>query len=306
MRPDPGFILAATGAAWLVAACTLLPGESAPHSPAPPVTVAIPAGEFLMGDATGAGGADEQPVHRVRVAAFELSAYEVTVGEFRRFVDATGYRTDAEQNANGRQGCAILDVGEAVPVYRTGTSWRDPGFAQTERHPVVCLSFADVQAYVAWLARATGENWRLPTESEWEYAARAGATGTFPWGEEVNDACRFANGADLTPGDDGRHWPLHLPCSDGQAHAAPVGQYAPNAWGLFDVIGNAWEWTADCYGPDFTRTPTDGSAFQASGCPKRVIRGGAWPYPASFLRIANRGGSPIAIRANDRGFRLAR
>jgi formylglycine-generating enzyme required for sulfatase activity len=258
-----------------------------------------------MGDATATGGADERPAHRVHVAAFELSPLEVTVGEYRRFVAATSYRTAAENNANGKQGCAVLDVGLAVPVYRVGTSWQDPGFPQTDRHPVVCLSFADVEAYIAWLARETGQPWRLPTEAEWEYAARAGTTGTFFWGESAIDTCRFANGADLTPGADGQSWPLQLDCSDGAAHTAPVGQYAPNPWGLYDMIGNAWEWTADCYRPDFTQAPTDGSAFLATECPKRTIRGGAWPYPASFLRVTNRGGSAVNIRANDRGFRLA-
>ena len=268
--------------------------------------ITLPAGDFLMGDITATGAADERPVHRVRVASFELAAVEVTVGEYRRFADATGYRTDAERDANGKQGCAILDVGMAVPAYRPGTSWRDPGFPQTDNHPVVCLSFADVDAYIAWLVRVTGEPWRLPSEAEWEYAARAGATATYPWGESDSDTCRFANGADLTPGADGRRWPMQLDCSDGNAHTAPVGQYAPNAWGFYDMIGNAWEWTADCYRPDFTQAPTDGTAFVAANCPKHTIRGGAWPYPAGFLRVTNRGGSPVNLRANDRGFRRAK
>jgi formylglycine-generating enzyme required for sulfatase activity len=289
----------------LLAACTVAPIDG-PQPPATaPVMVAIPAGEFLMGDAAATGGADERPVHRVRVAAFELSPFEVTVGAYRRFAVATDYRTDAETNAHGKQGCAVLDVGLAVPVYRAGASWRAPGFQQTERHPVVCLSFADVEAYIAWLARETGKPWRLPTEAEWEYAARAGTTGTYPWGESATEACRFVNGADQTPGPAGQCWPLQLDCSDGQAYTARVGQYLPNPWGLYDMLGNAWEFTADCYRRDFSEVPNDGSAFLATECPRRAIRGGAWPYPASFLRVTNRGGSATNIRANDRGFRLA-
>lgn len=304
---DPDFspALIATCTALLLAACTVASTDLSQLPETPPTMVAIPAGEFLMGDAASTGGADELPVHWVRVAAFELSPYEVAVGEYRRFTNVTGYRTDAETNAHGKQGCAVLDVGLAVPVYQAGTSWRDPGFVQTDRHPVVCLSVADVEAYIAWLARDTGQPWRLPTEAEWEYAARAGTTGTYPWGESATEACRFANGADLTPGTEGQSWPLQLDCRDGAAHTAPVGDYVPNPWGLYDMIGNVWEWTADCYRPDFRQAPIDGSAFVVTECPKRTIRGGAWPYPASFLRVTNRGGSSVTIRANDRGFRLA-
>jgi formylglycine-generating enzyme required for sulfatase activity len=267
--------------------------------------VPIPAGAFAMGDLAGEGGGDELPIRRVVVPAFALTETEVTVAQFRIFADATGYRTDAERDAGGREGCAVLDVGEASPVYRAGMSWREPGYTQSEAHPVVCLSYADVAAFVDWLAQATHRPFRLPTEAEWEYAARAGSTTRFPWGDEAAEACRYANGADLTPGDGGKAWPLHVDCSDGHAHAAPVGAYAPNAFGVRDMIGNVWEWTADCYHPDFSGAPADASAWVEPGCAKRTIRGGGWPYPASFLRSANRGGSNAGLRANDRGFRVA-
>jgi formylglycine-generating enzyme required for sulfatase activity len=290
----------------LLVLCCSSPATGDATAPATPALRPIPAGTYLMGDASAGGSADEQPAHTVHIEAFELGTYEVTVGEYRRFTEAAGYRTDAEKNSGGRAGCAILDVGVAMPAYREGTSWRSPGFAQTEEHPVVCLSYADVEAYIDWLKRESGQAWRLPTEAEWEYAARAGSTTAFPWGDSATDACRYANGADLTPTPNGASWPLKLDCSDGAIYTAPVGHYAANPWGLHDMIGNAWEWTADCYAPGYTQAPDDGSAVTLPACPKRSIRGGGWPYPASFLRVTNRGGSAATLRANDRGFRLAR
>jgi formylglycine-generating enzyme required for sulfatase activity len=268
--------------------------------------VDLTGGRFRMGDVAGDGGGDERPVHEVVVAPFGLATTEVTVGQFARFVAATGYRTDAESDAGGKAGCAVLDVGVAMPEYRAGTSWRDPGFPQDERHPVVCLSFADVQAFIVWLSGETGRVFRLPTEAEWEYAARAGSETAFPWGADADEACAYANGADETPGPAGQLFPQRLGCRDGYVHTAPAGSFRPNAFGLQDMIGNAWEWTADCYHRDYAGAPADGRAWVEAGCGKRVIRGGGWPYPAGFLRTANRGGSAATLRANDRGFRLAR
>lgn len=298
--------------ATVLATAALASCATPPAGPAAPgdrilagtVMVALPGGAFEMGQAAG-GGADERPVHRVHIPPFRLAETEVTVGQYRLFVEATGFQTDAERNAAGKPGCAVLDVGLASPTYRAGTSWRSPGFEQSEQHPVVCLSYADVQAFVEWLNAATGQAFRLPTESEWEYAARAGSADDFPWGINANDGCAFANGADETPDALGHTWPLRLDCRDGFAHAAPVGSFRPNAFGLRDMIGNAWEWTADCYHGNYAGAPTDGRAWVEPGCAKRSIRGGGWPYPASFLRSANRGGSSATLRANDRGFRLA-
>ena len=265
----------------------------------------IPAGEFRMGDVTGNGDPDELPVHTVSIRAFRLAKTELTVAEFRRFSDATGYQTDAERNANGRFGCIALDADPIKSVYVSGLSWRNPGFVQSERQPVVCVSYADVQAFIVWLNRETGPRYRLPTEAEWEYAARAGSGTTFVWGDDPQAACRYANAADNTPGPGGETWSQKIDCVDGFFHTAPVGMFKPNALGLYDMAGNAWEWTADCYQPTYAGAPTDGSAWSTPECPKRSIRGSAWPYPAGFLRVANRGGSNAELRANDRGFRLA-
>ena len=134
--------------------------------------VSIPGGTFRMGDLNGGGDDDEKPVHSVTVSAFMLGKYEVTVGQFRRFVEATEYRTDAERNAGGKDGCRIY-TGDGWS-WTWGRSWRSPGYAIDDKQPVVCVSWNDAQAFIAWLTEQTGESYRLPTEAEWEYAARAG------------------------------------------------------------------------------------------------------------------------------------
>ena len=290
-----------------LAACT---ASSPQRSPAQAILaglrmVALPGGEYRMGDVAGNGGGDEQPVHAVRVAPFMLAATEVTIGQYAAFAQATGYETDAERNADGKSGCAVLDVGVSMPANQSGTSWRNPGFPQSDDQPVVCLSFADVQAFIVWLSGETGQVFRLPTEAEWEYAARAGSEAAFPWGDDADAGCEFANGADETPGPTGKSWDQRIHCRDGYVYTAPVGSFRANAFGLHDMIGNVWEWTADCYHPNYQGAPGDGRAWVAPDCAKRSIRGGGWPYPAGFLRSSNRGGSNAKLRANDRGFRLA-
>ena len=142
--------------------------------------VNIPAGSFRMGDLSGEGYDWEKPVHSVRVPAFSMGKYEVTVGQFRRFVEATGYRTEAERNTDGTQGCSVHADGATGWELTAGTSWRNPGFSVGDNHPVVCVSWNDAQAFVKWLNSKAGGNFRLPTEAEWEYAVRAGSTYEVP------------------------------------------------------------------------------------------------------------------------------
>ncbi len=300
-------LLLAPCIAALVAGCGVVPASAPParQEVASLDMVAIPGGSFRMGDVTGDGDPDERPVHPVSIRPFALGRYEVTVAQFSLFAVATGYRTDAERNANGKSGCIALGAEPIKSTYREGLSWRAPGFAQAEREPVVCLSWSDTQAFIGWLNGATGRRFRLPTEAEWEYAARAGTATRYVWGDDLADACRNANGADDTPGPDGERWDQRLNCSDGYYHSAPVGSFAPNAFSLQDMAGNVWEWTQDCYLPSYADAPANGSARVTTDCAKRSIRGSAWPYPAGFLRVANRGGSNGELRANDRGFRLA-
>ena len=262
--------------------------------------VAIPAGSFRMGDLSGEGGDAEKPVHSVTVPAFSLGKYEVTVGQFRRFVEATGYRTEAERNTDGNQGCIAYtgDNWASTP----GTSWRNPGFSVGDKHPVVCVSWHDAQAYVKWLNGKAGGDFRLPTEAEWEYAARARSTTKYHFGNAEAQLCRYANHAD---GSTDFNW-KNESCSDGVGkRTAEVGRYQPNSFGLYDMHGNVWEWVEDCWNDSYAGAPSDGRAWTSGDCGQRVIRGGAWGDNPGALRSADRGWSTRSTRLGTVGFRLA-
>jgi len=186
-----------------------------------PKMVWIPASSFRMGDIQGGGSSDEQPVHRVSVGRFAMGQYEVTVGEFKRFVKATGYKTDAEKEGS----CWTLGENE-------GANWRSPRFSQSDKHPVVCVSWNDGVAYAEWLSQQTGQQYRLPTEAEWEYSARAGTKTNYWWGNEIG-----SNKANCSNGS----------CKDSFEYTAPVGSFAPNPFKLYDMLGNVWEWTCSEY-----------------------------------------------------------
>jgi len=200
-----------------------------------PQMVWIPAGSFRMGDIYGGGENDEKPVHRVSINRFAMSRTEVTVGEFRRFVNATGYKTDAEKGGS----CWTVSQNE-------GANWRSPRFSQSDKHPVTCVSWNDGVAYAEWLSQQTGQQYRLPTEAEWEYAARAGTETARYWGNDPDKACGYANVADKTAKQEYSNWSIHN-CTDGYAQTAPVGQFKPNKFGLYDMLGNLWEWTCSEY-----------------------------------------------------------
>ncbi len=271
-----------------------------------PPLAAIPAGTFTMGSSgteTVDQGADaarvgnERPVHAVKIArGFQLAVNEVTRAEFGRFVAATG---------RDMAGCANWENGGWVvhPEF----DWRHPGFEQADDEPVVCVSWLDASAYIAWLNARTGRSYRLPSEAEWEYAARAGHAGLHDWNDD-QQACRHANGADLAAASAQqlpRREGIVFDCNDGFAYTAPVGRFAANAFGLHDMLGNAWEWVADCYAPDYHDAPADGSARTGGDCGQRVLRGGSWKYPARTVRFAIRGPGRVAARTNNAGFRLA-
>jgi formylglycine-generating enzyme required for sulfatase activity len=192
----------------VVAPRTRSPGEVFTDCADCPEMVDIGAGSFTMGSVASEAGRDEDegPQCRVKMARpFALGRYEVKVGEFRRFVQATSHVTEAERNV-GNAGCYAYDDGDGKWDWRAGRSWRSPGFEQTDRHPVVCVSWNDVQAYVQWLGRLTGQGYRLASEAEWEYAARAGSITSRPWGDDPNDACRHANVTDQSKSPSGRNW----------------------------------------------------------------------------------------------------
>jgi len=270
-----------------------------------PEMVVIPAGQFLMGAAPGeeerANLAGEfrnrsQPQRRVAVKRFSAGRFEVTRGQYQAFAETTGRSSD---------GCFVWrGAGFEMDPEK---SWRNPGFAQDDKHPATCISWADASAYVAWLSQRTGRKYRLLTEAEWEYAARAGTTTSRFWGDEVNATCDYANGADRSaaarvPG--AGNWHV-ANCDDRYAYTAPVGSFRPNAFGLHDMLGNVEEWTQDCWNGDYRGAPVDGSAVVTGDCTMRAVRGGSWDDAPVGVPAAYRVGSPTTVRVYRRGFRVA-
>jgi formylglycine-generating enzyme required for sulfatase activity len=223
-----------------------------------------------------------------------VGRYLVTVAQFDRFVKATG------RNVFG--GCTV-DMAGTWGLGAT-RSYLDPAFPQTEEHPAVCVTWDDAKAFADWLSAQTGHRYRLLHEREFEYASRGGTTTARWWGDGQEDLCRHANGADQSfdranPGDP----KANLTCDDGYAGTSPVGRFPANPFGLHDMVGNAWEWTADCfrdnYDPATPQPPDD-------GCKRRAIRGGSWHNYPNVLRAANRFWLSPDNRSSSIGFRLAR
>ena len=269
--------------------------------------VVVPAGSFSMGSPGGEEGRKDRegPLHRVSLDGFALGKHEVSVGEFRRFVEATGYRTDAEKNT-GDSGCYAMDPNDGQWGWRAGRYWDSPGFSQSERHPAVCLSWNDATAYVKWLAQSTGKAYRLPSEAEWEYAARAGSITARPWGDDPNQACRNANVADQTKSPSGVTFNPKHECNDGVFFTAAVGSFLANGFGLHDMIGNALEWVGDCWNESYSGAPSDGSGWNSGDCGKRVVRGGSWYVVPALARSASRNWLDTTFRYVSSGFRPAR
>ena len=271
-----------------------------------PEMVVIPGGRFEMGAAPGEEEAEglqdqyrnrSQPGRMVGVGPFAAGRFEVTRGQYRAFVQATGREGT---------GCWVWNGKEFAKD--TGKSWRDPGYVQDDGHPVVCVSWEDAKAYTAWVTRRTGKTYRLLTEAEWEYAARAGTVTRRYWGDGRNGSCAYANAADRTaqrsvPGVSNLQV---AECDDGHAYTAPVGQFRANAFGLYDMLGNVSEWVEDCWNGSYSGAPTDGRAWTAGDCGRRVLRSGSWFTPPRFNRVAMRAASDREDRYDVRGFRVAR
>jgi len=265
-----------------------------------PQMVVVPAGEFTMGSPAAEPGrrAWEDPAHRVRIAyPLAVSKYPVTVYEFSRFQAETNYAVTNQ--------CQMFvdDKWEN----RLGCTWRDPGFPQADDNPVVALDWKDAKAYVAWLSKKTGHKYRLLSEAEYEYVNRAGTTTAYWWGNDPRTVCDHANGADL----DAKaaphfgEWQVN-DCHDGKVHAAPVGSFKPNPFGLYDTTGNTWSWVEDCWNDSYHGAPSDGSAWVTGICAQRVVRGGAWAELPPSLRSAKRGWNFDNIRFAMNSFRVAR
>jgi formylglycine-generating enzyme required for sulfatase activity len=280
-----------------------------------PELVVAPEGEFMMGStaaeiaAVSAERPDlakyfnwEGPQRKVAIGRrFAVGRSHVTRGAFAQFVAATGYKTEP--------GCYVHEGGEWKLDQRR--SWSSPGFEQTDRHPVVCVSWSDARAYAEWLSKLTGRSYRLLSEAEAEYAARATArpiqAPIYSFGNDPKDLCAQGNGASQTgAGTLGWERQQVAPCETGFIHTAPVASFKANAWGLHDVHGNAWSWTADCWNDSLAKAPADGSARTTGNCSRRVVRGGSWANGPRDLRSAVRDSNATGERSGNLGFRLAR
>jgi serine/threonine-protein kinase len=273
--------------------------------------VLIPAGEFMMGSpATDKDAQDvERPQHRVRITRpFYLGATEVTVGQFRRVVEASGYRTEAETDGKGGLGWNEANgTNERGPQY----TWRNPGFAQTDDHPVVNVSWNDAIAYCKFLTEMEGlkpnDGYRLPTEAEWEYACRAGTTSRYGFGDDPEMLALVGNVGDGTFRARYPNWDFAtIAARDGTINTAPVGRFRPNAFKLYDMHGNVYEWCLDGYDKNYYGQSPGADPPGPLQASARVVRGGAWHSRGTSARSANRTSAPPEDRHTGRGFRVAR
>lgn len=310
MTPELGQAEPASEPAPIPAAASEAPVPAAPPAPGttfrdcahcPDMTV-IPAGRFKMGSPRGQGFIDEWPEHEVSIPRdLAVGTYEITVGQFRAFAEATGYEPDA----------ACRTIGEDGWPNRPDRHWHKPGFDQTDDHPVLCVQWGDARGYIAWLNAQTGGGYRLLSEAEWEYAARAGTDTDYHFGTSADAICDYANVADQSVLKKFRTW-LVAPCRDEFIFTAPVGSFKPNPFGLYDMNGNLWEWVEDCYVDNYDGAPTDGSARHAENCRidakegARVLRGGAWSEGTRNLRSAARSRMNRNVRYYFYGFRVAK
>jgi formylglycine-generating enzyme required for sulfatase activity len=271
-----------------------------------PEMVVAPQGRFTMGAPAGEEETlPEQwrgrsaPQHLVTIRyRFAIGKFDVTRDEYAQFV--------AETNRPDSDSCITINASGTAFITING-NWRSPGFLQTGKDPAVCVSWDDAQAYVAWLNAKTGHVYRLPTEAEWEYAARAGTTTARYGSDNPMELCRYTNVGDLDygelhPGDSG----VNRACRDGYAFTSPAGRFPPNQFGLYDMLGNVMDWTEDCWNANYSGAPADGTAWLSGNCGLRIVRGGSWDMDLSGVRSANRRGPPTSTRNTSLGFRVAR
>ncbi|MFH1117271.1 MAG: formylglycine-generating enzyme family protein [Pseudomonadota bacterium] len=290
--------------------------------------VRVPAGEFLMGSDESPESLaldypnyprkrlvelkDEAPVHAVRITRpFYLGKYEVTVGQFRKFVETAGYRPESEADGTGGYGYnatydpAITEGGDAFEGRDPRYSWRNPGFRQTDDHPVVNITWNDAAAMAEWLSRVEGRRYRLPTEAEWEYACRGGTKTRYYAGNSPSTLSAIANTFDASAAPYWTRWKeFALPEDDGAAFTAAVGSFSPNAFGLYDMLGNVWEWVSDRYGETYyAESPLVDPTGPASGR-RRVRRGGSWHTWPLYVRSSFRNWNSPQTRYTLLGMRL--
>jgi formylglycine-generating enzyme required for sulfatase activity len=268
-----------------------------------PELVAIRSGKFAMGSSkedidSRIAAVNEGPQRDIVIkSTLAVGRFEVTRDQFETFVRSSGHKVGDT--------CWTLENNEPKP--RRNRTFRSPGFAQLGNHPVICVAWEDAAAYAAWLSRMTGKSYRLLSESEWEYIARAGTTTRFPIATSEADLCGYGNGADQSARAAAlpSTWDF-LPCKDGYARTAPAGSFKPNSFGVFDLMGNAWEWVQDCYADSLAAIPSDGAPSSAQDCQLHTVRGGAWSATARMLRVTVRGKAPANEGFDDVGFRIVR
>ncbi len=272
------------------------PGTVIRDCPTCPALTVLPPGRFKQGPAGAESGSTalERPLHWVMIAhPFAMSTNAVTVDEFRAFIAATG---------RDMQGCDTYD-GEWR--HRAENDWQNPGFDQAGSHPVTCASWNDAEAYAAWLSAKTGHRYRLPSASEWEYAARAGGDAVRPWNADGSGACASANVADASAARRYPGWTVFA-CDDGYVYTAPVGSFKASSFGLNDMLGNVFQWTEDCWHADYVGAPIDGSARLDGDCSEHELRGGSWFSTPSFVRADYRNHFGADYRTSTVGIRLVR
>ncbi len=296
-RPHPAAVVAPRPPPAVAAVAAVAPRDNSIHDcPTCPVMRMLPSGRFMQGndgDATGASSF-EKPAHRVVVGApFAMSVNDVTVGNFLEFATAT---------KRDLTGCNVYT---GAWHYDKAASWRAPGFTQDATHPVTCVSWDDAVAYAKWLSALSGHAYRLPSASEWEYAARAGSASIHPWLNDTAAACRYADVADASAARRFPGWTA-FPCDDHFVNTAPVGSFEANAFGLYDMLGNVFEWVQDCWHDDYTGAPSDGSARSDGSCAEHELRGGSWFTSPRYVSITYRNRFSPSYRSSTTGFRLVR
>jgi formylglycine-generating enzyme required for sulfatase activity len=268
--------------------------------------VVIPAGRFLMGSPKDEEGRfdTEGPQHEVELTRpFYMGAYAVTKGQFGAFVKDAGYQTEAERDGKGIRGySAATRRFEVDPKY----NWKDPGFTQTDDHPVVNVTWNDATAFCTWLSKKEGKAYELPTEAEWEYACRAGTKTRFWCGDADANLKGNANVPDASlKGELDVEYAksyTFVSWDDSYPFTSPVGKFNPNPWGLYDMSGNVWQWCADRQGKyqdGFIKDPKGDESEE-----HRVMRGGTWLDELRYCRSANRYFEPPAICFDNLGFRV--
>lgn len=264
-----------------------------------PEMMVLPPGESLIGSKPNEKGRakNESPAFHVQLPTYAIAKTEITREQFKYFVDQSGY--------NPLPGCWHFKT--IAWSFDRNRSWENPGIAQSLDHPVICVNWNDAKSYTEWLSRTTGNHYRLPSEAEWEYAARGGSEQIFFWGSDVNQACQYANVYDLAG--DGilrSKWLQPVTCNDGAVLTRAVGQYKPNGHGLYDVIGNVMEWVDDCWFDLHDDENNGGESRRGGACLKRVQKGSNYQFTPESLRPAWRSSDEPIDRTIYTGFRVLR